>query len=173
MNHRLIYATVAMLLVSGCDSRVSHVEAEMSRIQQEPALALPAAPVFEKVPQFEYAAQALRSPFLQNSLYTELKVRAGKKVSPNAAHIAQPLEAYPLESLLMRGVLQDGGKVSALIQAPDKQVYRIAVGSYMGLNQGRVVALTPERIQLIEIVSDGQGGYVERPRTLVLVGQNA
>lgn len=173
MNYRLMCSTVAVLLMSGCDSRVSYVEAEMSRIQQQPPLPLEAAPVFDKVPQFEYEAQALRSPFLQNSLYTELKVRAGKRVLPDPAHIAQPLEAYPLESLLMRGVLQDGGKVSALIQAPDKQVYRIGVGSYMGLNQGRVIGLTPERIQLIEIVSDGQGGYVERPRTLVLVGQNA
>lgn len=173
MNHRLMYCAMTVLLMSGCDSRVDYVEAEMSHIQQQPPLPLPAAPVFDKVPQFEYAAQGLRSPFLQSSLFTELKVRAGKKVSPNPAHVAQPLELYPLESLLMRGVLQDSGKMSALIQAPDKQVYRISVGSYMGLNQGRVVTLTPERIQLIEIVSDGQGGYVERPRTLVLVGQNA
>ncbi|WP_407926544.1 pilus assembly protein PilP [Acinetobacter baretiae] len=173
MSHRLICSTIALLLISGCSSRVSHVESEMSRIQQEPPLPLQAAPVFDKVPNFEYAAQGLRNPFLQTSLYTELKVRAGKKVSPNLAHVAQPLEAYPLESLLMRGMLQDGGKTFALIQAPDKQVYRVSIGSYMGLNQGRIVSLTPERIQLIEIVSDGQNGYLERPRTLVLVGQNA
>lgn len=173
MKHHLVYCASVVLLMAGCDSRVDHVESEMSRVQQDPPLPVKAAPVFDKVPAFSYSAQALRSPFLQSSLYQELKVRAGNKVTLNHAHVAEPLELYPLDSLLMRGILQENTKISALIQAPNKQVYRIGVGSYMGLNQGRVISLTPERIQLVEIVSDGQGGYVERPRTLILVGQTS
>ena len=40
----------------------------------------------------------------------------------------------------------------------------------MGMNQGRIVGISPTQIDLVEIVPDGRDGYVERPRTLVLIG---
>ena len=58
----------------------------------------------------------------------------------------------------------------ALIQTPDGQVERVQVGSYLGVNQGRIVKISPTQIDLVEIVPDGREGYVERPRTLVLIG---
>ena len=44
------------------------------------------------------------------------------------------------------------------------------VGSYLGMNQGRIIKISPTQIDLVEIVPDGREGYVERPRTLVLIG---
>ena len=58
----------------------------------------------------------------------------------------------------------------ALIQTPDRQIERVQVGNYLGMNQGRVVKISPTQIDLVEIVPDGRDGYVERPRTLVLIG---
>ena len=40
----------------------------------------------------------------------------------------------------------------------------------MGMNQGRIIEITPIRIDLLEIVPDGRDGYIERPRSLVLIG---
>jgi len=40
----------------------------------------------------------------------------------------------------------------------------------MGRNHGRIVAIKNDRINLIEIVPDGHGGWLERPRTLALNG---
>ena len=83
----------------------------------------------------------------------------------------QPLESYALESLNMKGSMRSqNGKILALIQTPDGQVERVQVGSYMGMNQGRIVGISPTQIDLVEIVPDGRDGYVERPRTLVLIG---
>jgi len=65
------------------------------------------------------------------------------------------------------------GQILGLIQTPDKQVEQVHVGSYMGLNQGRITKITPTQIDLIEIVSDGRDGYIERPRSLVLIGPAA
>ena len=83
----------------------------------------------------------------------------------------QPLESYPLETLTMKGSMRNqAGQILALIQTPDGEVERIQRGSYMGLNHGRVVGITPTQIDLIEIIPDGREGYVERPRSLVLIG---
>lgn len=40
----------------------------------------------------------------------------------------------------------------------------------MGVNHGRVVKITPTQIDLVEIIPDGREGYVERPRSLILIG---
>ena len=95
---------------------------------------------------------------------------AGKRVYPNLARQLQPLENYALESLTMKGSMRQNGQILALIQTPDGEIERIQRGSYMGVNHGRVVNITPTQIDLIEIIPDGREGYVERPRSLVLIG---
>ena len=96
---------------------------------------------------------------------------AGKRVYPNLNRQSQPLESYALEALNMKGSMR--GKQNdtiALIQTPDGQIERVQVGSYLGMNQGRIIKINPTQIDLVEIVPDGREGYVERPRTLVLIG---
>lgn len=172
MLQRLIYAACLVSLFTGCDSRIQYVENEIAEIKKQPPLKADEPPVFESVPSFKYSAQNLRSPFLPSSLYKELSLKAGKRVYPNFSRQAEPLESYPLESLLMRGTMKDAkGQLIALIQSPTKQVYRVQVGSHLGLNQGRIVGLSSDGIQILEIVSDGQDGYIERPRSLILIGQ--
>jgi type IV pilus assembly protein PilP len=48
------------------------------------------------------------------------------------------------------------------------QVHRVTRGDYMGRNHGQVDSITAERIDLTEIVPAGDGGWVERPRTVEL-----
>ncbi|HRA92047.1 MAG TPA: pilus assembly protein PilP, partial [Acinetobacter sp.] len=75
------------------------------------------------------------------------------------------------ESLNMKGSMRGKNNTTvALIQTPDRQIERVQVGSYLGVNQGRIVKISPTQIDLVEIVPDGREGYVERPRTLVLIG---
>ena len=155
----------------GCDSRIDVVNQEMANIRNQPALPIEAAPVFSPVPSFTYAAQQLRSPFLPSSLANELRIMSGKRVYPNFSRPAQPLESYALEALNMKGSMKGGsGQIIALIQTPDGEIERIQRGSYLGMNQGRVINITPTRIDLIEIVADGRDGYIERPRSLILLG---
>ena len=62
------------------------------------------------------------------------------------------------------------GQILALIQTPDGEIERVQIGNYMGLNEGRIVAISPTQIDLMEIVPDGRDGFIERPRSLVLIG---
>jgi Tfp pilus assembly protein PilP len=67
-----------------------------------------------------------------------------------------------------------GGRIEPLPQvqpAPtfaDGLVHRVAVGNHMGQNYGRIVAISDSEIQLVEIISDGLGGYLERPAAIAL-----
>lgn len=154
-----------------CDSRIDAVNQEMANIRSQPPLPIEPAPVFSPVPAFLYSAHQLRSPFLPNSLATELRIMSGKRVYPNFSRPAQPLESYALESLNFKGSMKhSSGQIFALIQTPDAQIERVQRGNYMGMNQGRIVKITPTQIDLVEIISDGRDGYVERPRSLVLIG---
>ena len=161
---------LGMLLV-GCDSRIDAVNEQMANIRNQPPLPIEPAPIFSPVPTFNYSAHQLKSPFLPSSLAAELRVMAGKRVYPNLSRQLQPLESYAIESLNMKGSMRSqAGQIVALIQTPDDEIERIQRGSYMGVNHGRVVHITPTQIDLVEIIPDGRDGYVERPRSLVLIG---
>lgn len=159
------------VLLVGCDSRIDAVNEQMANIRNQPPLPIEPAPVFPPVPTFDYAAHQLKSPFLPSSLAAELKIMSGKRVYPNLSRQLQPLESYAIESLNMKGSMRNqSGQILALIQTPDGEIERIQRGSYMGMNHGRVINITPTQIDLVEIVPDGREGYVERPRSLVLIG---
>ncbi len=47
-------------------------------------------------------------------------------------------------------------------------MHQVQPGNYLGQNDGNVLAITASKINLIEIVPDGLGGYIERPASLAL-----
>ena len=170
-KYKILFGLLVTTGLVGCDSRIDAVNQRMAEIRNEPALPIEPAPVFAPVPLFNYAAHQLKSPFMPSSLAAELKIMAGKQVYPNFNRQPQPLESYALESLNMKGSMRGkGNNTIVLVQTPDVQVERVQVGSYVGVNQGRITKISPTQIDLVEIVPDGRDGYVERPRTLVLIG---
>ena len=62
----------------------------------------------------------------------------------------------------MVGTLTQGGTNYGLVQTSDGLIHRVIAGNYMGQNDGRIVSIDESKIELIEIISDGIGGYVER-----------
>lgn len=159
-----------VMLLAGCESRVDAVTERMQQINAEPPLPVPPPPVFLPIPTFGYAAQQLRSPFMPPSLAQELQTMAGRRVMPDLARPQQYLEQFPLESLRMRGTLtRPSSPLFALVEDPDGVVTRVQTSNYMGRNFGRITSVTPSQITVVEIVPDGRDGFVERPRSLVMV----
>ena len=170
-QYKLLLCFFIGISLIGCDSRIDAVNQQLAEIRNQPPLPNEPAPIFIPVPLFNFAAHQLKSPFMPSSLAAELKIMAGKRVYPNFNRQPQPLESYALESLIMKGSMRGkSNDTIALIQTPDGQIERVQVGSYLGMNQGRIIRISPTQIDLVEIVPDGREGYVERPRTLVLIG---
>ena len=68
----------------------------------------------------------------------------------------------------MVGTLANGRGSFGLVQTSDGLVHRVSVGNHMGQNFGRVISISDSEIQLVEIISDGLGGYLERPAAIGL-----
>lgn len=170
----IIVPLLSLTVLAGCSSRIDEVNQQMQDIRQQAPQPVPPAPVFLPVPSFAYAAQQLRSPFLPPSLALELKVMAGRQIRPDLSRPPQFLEQFPIEALVMKGTLKRAsGSLYGLIQAPEGGVVRVERGNYLGKNYGRIVDITPSQITVVEIVPNGQDGFVERPRNLVMLDVGA
>ncbi|GAA0316572.1 pilus assembly protein PilP [Psychrobacter aestuarii] len=161
--------SVTSLWLTGCTDRIGMAEQAMSEIRNSPAQPIEPPPKAELVEDFVYSASGFRSPFLPPSLVNlQSSSTATDGVRPDITRQKQPLEQYELSQLIFRGmVISPEGQQYALIQRPDGSVANVTVGDYIGLNDGRIVEITPTQINLIEIVPDSRAGFVERPQSLV------
>ena len=128
---------------------------------------LPVVKPYEPVP---YKAFDQADPF--SSAKIELVTRSassggGGGLKPDLNRPKEPLEAYPLESLKMVGVLQQSKSNFGLVKA-DTGLYRVKVGNYMGQNFGLITTITDSQIQLRELIQDAVGDWTERQSTLQL-----
>ena len=110
-----------------------------------------AIPEMKTHPKHTYSAEDIRDPFKP-----VVKRAAGGSIVPDQNRSKQPLEAFPLDSLRMVGILEGGQQMWALVTAADGTVYRAGIGDYLGQNYGRIVKITPEEIKIIEIVQIGE-----------------
>lgn len=86
--------------------------------------------------------------------------------------IQGPLEHYPLEELLLVGVIHQSGKTNALIrikQPQNLELHSVRVGDYLGNKFGRIVIISPESIWIHERLQDDSGAWIERESRLQLV----
>ncbi len=157
----------AVLAVCGtlaaCVGGNSDLQKEVAEVKARPAPSLEPLPVMQQFETFEYAAQNLRDPFSE-----EFNGANNNGPRPDPGRRKQTLEQFPLDSLDMVGTLGRGAGVVGLVLAPDKVTYRIRPGVYLGQSDGRVTAVYEDRIEMIELVPDGAGGWLERPATIAL-----
>ena len=120
---------------------------------------------------FAYGAGDLRSPF---DPPIEVKpidpARKNPDVKPNFDRVKQYLEQFDMTQLAMVGTLAQGSRMYALMRDARGGVHRVQTGDYMGTDHGKIVAIDEGSIEMLEIVSDGAGGWVERERTVSLGG---
>ena len=55
-----------------------------------------------------------------------------------------------------------------MIKAPDGAVHRVRERNYIGRNHGKIIDVGDNHVSVVEIVSTGGEGWVERPRSLEL-----
>ncbi len=168
-SHYVLTAVLAIGLV-GCGSSdgFTDLQAFMDEVRSRPKGSIEPMPKEVVYEPFTYAAAALRSPF-QPPVKIELSTRekGSKDIQPDETRVKQFLEGFNIESFVMVGTLSNEAGTYALLRGGNG-VHRVRIGDYLGGNHGRVTAITTAGIEVIEIVSDGDGGWLERPRTLAL-----
>lgn len=161
-------------LLQGCSSQeeFADLKKRLEEVRERPRGAIQPPPEFKAQSTFTYAAHKLRSPFLPPSDEAFAVEQETKAVAPDLTRPREYLEGFNIEALKMVGTItRPGGPLEALILDTDGGVHRVRVGNYLGKNFGRVAAVEDGRLSVLEIVPDGHDGWVERPRTIRLVGQ--
>ena len=115
---------------------------------------------------FIYTAGDLADPFAPFNLKPQGTAAGG--VSPDPTRRREPLEEYPLDALKMVGTLTRANQSWAVILAPDGAVHRAKIGDHMGQNFGRVKKITENRVDLVELIQNPLGEWIEREANLAL-----
>lgn len=138
----------------------------VAQVRAKPGPPLEPIPVIRPFETFHFDGSGMRDPFDANAV-----VQNAGGMRPDSNRRRQPLESFPLDALDMVGTLGRGAGIVALVMAPDQVTYRIRRGNYMGQADGRVTGVYEDRIELIELVPDGAGGWLERPASIQLESQ--
>lgn len=168
----LILSVAATLLLVGCAAD-EHQDLKQWMLEASKDIKgrIPPLPEIKPFPIVSYDAGDVTDPFNATKIEPDKKAGAGGGgLKPDLNRYREPLEAYPLESLKMVGVLKENGRTSAVVQA-DKAVHTVRVGNHMGQNFGMIVRITDTEVQLKELVQDPSNDWVERATSLQLQEQ--
>jgi type IV pilus assembly protein PilP len=126
-------------------------------------------PVVKLYEPFAYVNTTnLSDPFKPRKQETGLAGKRGAN-EPDMDRPKQALEEFPLESLKMVGYVYKSKVGHAVVRAPDKKLYQVKVGNYIGTNFGLITKLTDTQMTIKEVVQDSTGDWAERTSSLQLV----
>ena len=167
MKKTLVLALVALL--AACGEEQSELKQELKQLTKDlrgKVDPLPQVKPYEPVP---YTSEAEVDPFRPQRINVAQAggVSAGGGRKPNLDRPKEPLEAFPLESILMVGTLTQKKEHFALVKA-GTNLYRVRKGNYMGQNFGVITSIDDNQIALKELVQDSGGDWVERTSALQL-----
>lgn len=165
----MITVLAAALILGGCGGNMDDLEVYIDDIKSRPGKRPDPLPEIKPYETFTYVAdtEELRSPFERDAPAASGGV-VGNDVRPDSQRSREYLEEFPLDSFDMVGTLSMGGSNFGLLRGQDGLVHRVLPGNYVGQNDGRIITITESEIELVEIVSNGLGGYIERDVAIAL-----
>ena len=107
-----------------------------------------------------------RSPF-------ELARTAPAAQLDGIGRVKGPLERFAVDRLQMVGTLGRDGTAYALLRDPNGHVHRVSANDFLGLSGGQVTSINATRLEFMEVVDDGAGGWLTQWRTIELQGATA
>jgi type IV pilus assembly protein PilP len=154
--------------LTACGADMDDLDSYINEVKARPGGRIEPLPEIPPYEVFTYIADAegLRSPFMPDTPQAAGPAAGG--TSPDPDRPAEFLESFPLDTLRMVGTLDINETVYGLVQTSDGLIHRVVPGNYMGQNDGRITDITESEIVLVEIISDGIGGYIERDAAIGL-----
>jgi type IV pilus assembly protein PilP len=169
---RIQIALVALALsavLSGCTAGRRDLEDWVSAEKAKKGAPIEPLPVVKTFESFEYKDQELRDPFSPSAEEERAEqASSGSGPRPDQNRAKEPLESFALDGLSMVGTIGFGSALEGLIKDPDGVVHRVHSNNYLGQNYGRITGIAEDRIELVELVPNGAGGWMERQASIAL-----
>lgn len=180
MLHRFLLVTLSTVFLSGCIDWVddtSDLKRFVADQNNQPASQIEPLPEFKPYHGFVYEGASMREPFVPlipiiTVQDQEIELEETSKIKPNENREKEYLETFALDALTMVGTIEmKGGELWALVKDSNAELHRVTVGNFLGLDHGEITSLDERNVHLSEIISNGRGGWLKRPRSIALVEQ--
>jgi type IV pilus assembly protein PilP len=168
---RLVCCGGLLLMLAACSNNeeMAALQDEISAVVNRPPGVIEPPPEFVTYEAFDYSAASLRSPFELPIDANALRAnQQNSNVRPDENRTPEILENFAIGNLVVVGTLSRGSQRWALIRDETGNITRAGIGNYMGRNHGRIVGIGETQIDVVEIVTTGDGGWIERPQTLTM-----
>ena len=159
-------------LLAGCSGDMDELNRYISEVKERPADPIePIPPVATYTPHV-YLSSGERNPFSSElsgeALVDEEESPGDGGIRPDINRSKEYLEQFSLDTLSMVGTFSRGESDWSLIRDPDGVIHRVAIDNYLGQNHGRVSSVFPDRVELTELISNGNGGWLERSTSVAM-----
>jgi len=175
----LCFVVMAVVILTACVENKQQTEVYVNQIKRSAVGAVEPLPANKQYKTMDYTAGSLRSPFITShqpqqpsaaiSQQIETKSVLPQQPRPDAKRPREYLEQFPLASFVMVGTLSKPDMNWGLIKDRGGMIYAVKNGDYLGQNSGKIVAITPDQIRIIETVPNGAGGWMRAKATIMLV----
>lgn len=163
-----LFLAVAVFLTS-CQKPVNEdVYVFINNTKAKPPGTIPPIKRYPPYKPYSYSAQQLRSPFLPPAVIEAKIIASSSNVKPDLDRQKQRLESFDFSSLSMVGTVSKGGVLWALVRDPEGSIERVKAGYYIGKNHGKITNISDQDIDVVEIVSNGSDGWIERPNLITI-----
>jgi type IV pilus assembly protein PilP len=173
---------VLLTLLTGCsEDDFSDLNQYIAEVKVRPKGTIKPLPEIKVVEPFIFKPEDLRDPFkpikpVEGTECTKGSPEcsgpsSGGGIKPDTLRRKEELEAFPVETLKMIGTVNMKSNLWALVSSADKTVYRVRQGNYMGQNYGKIIRISPDKIELMEIVPDKPGTWREQQLSVMLTDE--
>ena len=166
---RLAAVILFALLLQGCAEEPEHdLRAWMRDVRQQSHAVPSELSARPSLLEFQYDAAGRLDPFDIAKISGSLSVDPNTSgLQPDTRRVPEPLESFPLDSLRLVGSLRRRGQVVALVEA-DKVVHQVGIGSHLGPDMGKVIAISDGAIEIEELVQETGNRWTRRRARIVL-----
>ncbi len=168
---RVLILVPFLLVLAACSvggDNFSDLQQFMNEVRSRPKGSIEPLPRFEQYEPFTYNAASMRSPFQPPvKIYVASQRKGSKDIKPDENRVKQFLEGFNIDAFEMVGTLENEAGVFGLVRGGGG-VHRVKRDDYLGRNNGRIISIDESKIDIIEIVPDGENGWLERPRSITL-----
>ena len=170
-SKRWVLIVLALLLASCQQASHDDVYAFIASSKEQPPGKIEPLKRYPPYKPYSYRAQQLRGPFTPPYVIEKKVLAATSNVKPDVDRQKQRLESFEFSSLSMVGTVKQGEILWGLIRDPEGSIERVKIGYYLGKNNGKIIDISNQGIDVIEIVSDGSESWLERPNVISLKEQ--
>lgn len=154
---------ILALCLTGCSDEysISKIQAYIAQVKLRKPMPISPMPKVAFYKPIVYQAADLRDPF---SRY----LNQSSSNQPDMNRPKGPLELVPLDSIKMVGTISRNNVTWAILRTPDGNIYTVSVGTYVGLNYGKIVKITPTETDIQETIQE-VGGWKKREAILKML----